>query len=107
MNSPNRTQSELVEAWEIDDFKFDYEGDFINSRKAFDLFRRICEQAKAALALAADQKDAERYRWLNAQDNFMAYIEHPDGTKTYRLKCGDVLDSWIDAALAARRGEGA
>lgn len=47
-----------------------------------------------------DRKDAARYRWLNAQDNFLAYIQQPDGTKQYRLKCGEPLDMWIDARIA-------
>ena len=53
------------------------------------------------------EADARRYRWLNSQDHFMIYIAHSfankdiKGEKSYRLKCGEVLDSWIDARIAA------
>lgn len=48
-------------------------------------------------------RDASRYRWLNRQDNFLAYIEYPDGTKRHRLKCGEPLDKWIDAEIESER----
>lgn len=51
---------------------------------------------------AADAKDAARYRWLNKADNFIIEIaEIRDGLpyKHRRLKCGAVLDKWIDALI--------
>jgi hypothetical protein len=39
--------------------------------------------------------NARRYLWLNNTDNFLLQL---DG-KPVRLKCGDVLDRWIDARL--------
>lgn len=54
-----------------------------------------------------DALDAKRYRWLNSQEHFMLYVHHSfdnkdlEGNRTYRLKCGDCLDSWIDARIAA------
>ena len=43
-------------------------------------------------------KDAARYRWLNATDNFLIHID----SKPVRLKCGDPLDAWIDARIVER-----
>jgi len=63
--------------------------------------RGMREQAEQRAA--EREKDVARYRWLNAQDNFLSYIEHPNGSKTYRLKCGEALDKWIDAAIDAER----
>ena len=41
--------------------------------------------------------DAERYRWLNRQHNFLITINE----KPVRLRCGGaVLDDWIDARIA-------
>lgn len=40
--------------------------------------------------------DAARYRWLNAKDNFLIYIDK----KPLRLKCGEPLDRYIDAEIA-------
>lgn len=53
---------------------------------------------------AALKRDAERYRWLNANHNFMMYVESEDHTKTHvRLRCGEPLDQWIDAAINATK----
>lgn len=55
-------------------------------------------RALSAPDLAAEARrtveDAERYRWLNAKDNFLVVIDD----KPVRLKCGEPLDKWIDAA---------
>jgi hypothetical protein len=69
------------------------------------IFCQVREANELRAELAEAQKDAARYRWLNAQDNFLAYIEQPDGTKRYRLKCGEPLDRWIDAAIDAARSK--
>lgn len=65
------------------------------------------ERAEAAEHRAAESEaDARRYRWLNSQDHFMIYIAHSfankdiKGEKSYRLKCGECLDSWIDTRIA-------
>lgn len=50
----------------------------------------------------AVNRDAARYRWLNKADNFIIEIEEiRDGLpyKHRRLKCGAVLDKWIDALI--------
>lgn len=52
----------------------------------------LCDLIPFAKSIAAR---ARRYYWLNGQDNFLIQI---DG-KPVRLKCGDVLDRWIDARL--------
>lgn len=45
-------------------------------------------------------REAERYRWLNKQHNFMVYIESALGLRqNVRLRCGVPLDEWIDARI--------
>ena len=47
-----------------------------------------------------EQQDGVRYRWLNRQDNFMIYIDtFPEMKRNHCLKCGEVLDKWIDARI--------
>ena len=74
----------------------------VGGRKRRSSSQLLLEAARALTELSAD---ARRYRWLNAQDNFLAYLQHPSGEKTYRLKCGEPLDRWIDAAIDAAPGE--
>lgn len=52
--------------------------------------------AAALKAKEEAERDARRYRWLNANDNFLVYI---DG-RPVRLKCGELLDRWIDASIS-------
>lgn len=58
----------------------------------------ICD---LALAAQEDKKDAKRYRWLNSNHSFLAYVEADAGTKRYNLRCGEPLNRWIDDAIAA------
>lgn len=49
----------------------------------------------------SDEQDAKRYRWLNKQHNFVAYIEGATRTRQHvNLRCGVPLDEWIDARIS-------
>lgn len=56
--------------------------------------------------VAKYKKDAERYLWLNQKYDMLLRIGESDADyskQTVALKCGDVLDKWIDARIAEEK----
>ena len=52
-------------------------------------------------APATDYRDAARYRWINKQHNFVMHVEGNDFKRQHmNLRCGEPLDTWIDARIA-------
>lgn len=77
----------------------EWRASYNNTRK--DLFAALKRAESAERALEEYRQDSARYRWLNNQHNFLIYIEDQEQTRTnVHLRCGQLLDTWIDAALA-------
>lgn len=57
-----------------------------------------------AVPCVADALDAARYRWINKKHNFVMHIEDNDFRRQHmNLRCGEPLDTWIDARIAEER----
>lgn len=67
--------------------------------------REIQSLTAAITALAAEKRDAERYRWLRSFDRILApydpYVTQPMKGGLEDVIDGETLDAAIDAALAA------
>lgn len=62
-----------------------------------------CMQESAATP-NRDAVDAARYRWLNKHHNFVMHVEDNDFKRQHmNLRCGEPLDTWIDARIEEER----
>ncbi len=62
---------------------------------------RLMAEAKrdSLVRLREIEEKAARYDWINRQHNFILEIEDTDHNKSYRLRCGEPLDRYIDQKL--------